>query len=148
MGGFKKSSINLRNSKLSQVATEYLILMTFVTFAVLSILLVAFFYGSSIRDSIRMTQLSNFANKLVSTAESVFYSGEPSRATITAYLPEGVSEINLTDNDLIFSIQTSTGITRISFTSNVPVCGSIGMESGLKKIKIIAEQSNVNLTQI
>jgi len=96
--------------------------MGFVTFVIIGILGVALFYSGGIKDRIKITQMTNCANKIISSAESVFYAGSPSKATITCYLPEGIQNIYIdTDgtSDLIFELQTSTGRSTTSFTSNV-----------------------------
>ena len=129
--------------KTAQVSMEYLIIVGFVTFVVICILGIALIYSGAIKDRIKMTQLNNFANKIISTSESVFYAGAPSKATISVYLPENVYEILISENSLIISIQTSTGKDKTAFSSSVPISGSIDTSSGLKKIKIEAEENNI-----
>jgi hypothetical protein len=97
--------------------------MGFVTFVIIAVLAIALFYSGGIRDRIKVTQMANCANKIISTAESVFYSGYPSKATITCYLPEGIQNIFIDTSDyksdLVFMLQSSTGKTTTSFASNV-----------------------------
>jgi len=125
--------------KKSQVSIEYIIIVGFVTFVLLSTLAMAFLYSGTIKDQIKITQLTNFANKVTSSAEAVFYSGKPSKATITTYFPEGVLSASIVENSLLFSIQTSTGVNIISFSSNVPIFGTLSTSSGIKKIQITAQ---------
>lgn len=124
----------------SQVSIEYIIVVGFVTVILIGILGIAFFYSGTIKDNIKIAQVTNFANKLTSTAESVFYAGKPSKATITSYLPDGVKQIDILENTLFFTIQTNSGITKISFTSSVPISGNLNSGQGVKKIKIVAEE--------
>jgi len=126
----------------SQISFEYLIIMGFVTFVIIGVLGIALFYSGSIKDRIKITQMTDCANKIISTAESVFYSGYPSRATISCYLPEGIQDPIIIDgNELVFKLQTSTGKSTTSFASNVQLAGSIMATPGLKKIKL---EANVN----
>jgi len=133
--------------KKSQISLEYLIIVGFVSFVIIGILGIALIYSGSVKDRIKLTQLENFANKVVTGAESVFYSGEPSKITISAYLPENVEEITISDYSLIFSIQTNSGVTRVMYTSKVPVTGIISTNSGLKRIQITAEETRAVITQ-
>jgi len=114
---------NLPKSKHSQISFEYLIIMGFVTFVIIGVLAIALFYSGGIRDRIKVTQMANCANKIISSAESVFYSGYPSKATITCYLPEGIQDILIDTfnykSDLVFVLQSSTGKTTTSFASNI-----------------------------
>ena len=135
--------------KRGQISTEYLIVVGFVGFLVLSVLGIAYYYTNSIRDQIRMNQLQSFGNKIITSAESVYYSGVPSRSTINAYLPDGVSSIIVADREIIFSISTSTGINTLSFRSNVKLrlIGQISMGEGSKRIQMDALEDEVTLTQ-
>lgn len=129
--------------KKAQISVEYLIILGFLIFVVISILGVAFFYAGNVRDKIVMSQVTSFANKVVSTAESVFYSGEPSKATISGYIPQEVRDIEILEDSLIIDVQTSAGVSKVSFSSEVPITGSITSDQGIKKIKIEAVGNQV-----
>ena len=135
-----------------QISTEYLIIVGFIMFLIISILGFSLFYSDQIRDRVKLNQLQNFANKLVSSAEQVFYSGEPSKTTITAYLPSGVQSITIppapNNKEIIFSIQTSSGLTIISFSSNVPIgSSSLSNNEGVKRIVVTAGATEVGLAE-
>ena len=125
---------------------EFLILMGFLTLVTIGILSIGYVYGDTINDRIKSTQVSNFANKIITTAETVFYSGEPSKATISAHLPEGVSDIEIIDDTVIISYNLASGQNKISFSSNVPIAevttNEISARSGLKNIVITANQTH------
>ena len=135
-----------KKAKHSQISFEYLIIIGFITFVIIGILGIALFYSGGIRDRIKITQMSDCANKIISTAESVFYSGSPSRATISCYLPEGIQEITVYDDAISFSLQTSTGDSVTEFSSNVQLYGSIMATPGLKKIILTAEENRVQIS--
>jgi hypothetical protein len=136
----------LSGSKRSQISMEYIVILGFVMFALVGVLGLAFFYSGTIKDSIRLNQVSNFANKITSTSESVFYYGNPSKATISVYLPDGVENIEISGNDLIISTQTSSGLEKRAFSSNVPLeLGSISLSFGIKKLEIKAEADKVTI---
>src|SRR3989344_8898959 len=111
--------------KRGQISVEYLIVIGFVVFLVISILGIATYYAASIRDRIKINQLDNFANKVVSNAEVVYFAGEPSKTTVTAHLPGGVESIEFeNDNGIIFIvlvISTNSGPTTKAFPSSVPI---------------------------
>lgn len=130
---------NLLKSKRSQISFEYLIVMGFVTFVIIVVLGIALFYSGGIKDRIKITQMTDCANKIISTAESVFYSGYPSRATINCYLPEGIQNVTVYDTAISFGVQTSTGDSVTEFSSNVQLYGEIMATPGLKKIKLDAD---------
>ncbi|MBI2452012.1 hypothetical protein HYV50_02955 [Candidatus Pacearchaeota archaeon] len=124
------------DKKRGQISVEYLIVISFVTFVALSILGIALFYSAEIKDSIKFSQLEQFAKKITSSAERIYYSGEPSRTTISAYLPEGVQAVTIQNKDIIFNVSTSSGTSVIAYSSNVPIQGTITPTPGVKKIKL------------
>lgn len=134
-------------SKTAQVGIEYLIILGLVTFIVTITLGMAFYYSNNSRDVMRISQMQSFSNKVISSAETVFYYGAPAKATINVYLPEGISSIDILENSLVITIQTSTGINKNSFLSNVPISGQISAASGLKKIKLEALSSGVLISK-
>ncbi len=129
--------------KRAQIGIEYMIIIGFVTFAVLSVLSLAFVYSSQIKDRIRLNQVENFATQLVNSAESVFFSGEPSKATIRLYLPEGVENISIDSNYLVITTHTSSGENKQSFKSRVPIQGTISSGEGIKKLSLEAKEDYV-----
>lgn len=130
---------------------EFLILMGFLTFVIIGILSIGYYYSNTISDRMRSSQINNFANKIISTAEIVFYAGKPSKLTISAYLPEGIEEIQIIDNDLIITYSLTTGRNVISFSSEVPMIENISAElsstSGIKNIIIIADTNQAIVGQ-
>ncbi|MEK6847190.1 MAG: hypothetical protein AABY16_03425 [Nanoarchaeota archaeon] len=136
-------------SKRGQISLEYLIVVAFVVFAVIVILGVSLFYTSSAQDQIKLNQLFTFATKITTSAESVYYAGEPSKVTITAFLPDGVQNIEVISNNIVFTIVTSSGTSVIAFESNVPLdsATTILTNEGLKRIVIRAGADRVYVTE-
>jgi len=135
----------------AQVSIEYLLIVGFITFIIMGILGVAFVYSASINDRIKIIQMNNFANKIISSAESVSYAGDPSKTTITAYLPEGVESILIyeaPENLLVISLQSPSGTSTTAYSSNVDISGTLTISSGLKKIEIKAESGVTKINQI
>lgn len=127
----------------AQISMEYLIIVGFVTFIILGILAIALIYSGTIKDRIKLTQITDFANKVTSTADFIYYTGSPSKATVTSYFPKGIESIEITDNSLVFTFQTVTGLNKIGFSSKVPITGTITNNPGIKKIQILAQTSGV-----
>ncbi|MBX4196276.1 hypothetical protein KW805_01685 [Candidatus Pacearchaeota archaeon] len=139
--------INFTDRKRGQISMEYMILVGFISFLIIVSLGSALFYSSQIKDKIKFNQLERFSQKVINSAETVFYAGQPSRATITAYLPQGVQGITLSGTDMIFNVSGSGGVSTISYTSSVPLEGSLSPSDGLKKIIVIAQANSVQLVE-
>ncbi len=136
------------NSKRSQISMEYVVILGFAMIAIIIILGIALFYSSSIKDRIKTIQVNNFGNKIISTAESVYYYGEPSKATIFVYLPEGVKNITLFENNIFISTEIYSGLEKRYFLSNVPIEGNITISPGIKKIVVKAEGNKTRIETI
>ncbi|MEK6895225.1 MAG: hypothetical protein AABX48_01775 [Nanoarchaeota archaeon] len=134
-------------NKNAQISTEYLILVGFVIFVLATAAGFAFFYTQNISDRVKLDQIQGFANKLISSSESVFYAGAPSKITLNAYLPSGIESINIENNSIVFNLSTSSGYTMMSFESNVEISGDLSSSEGLKKIVITAQQNGVNIAE-
>lgn len=130
----------------AQSAIEYLIIIGFVSVAVTTILALAYSYANMSNDKIRVNQIEALADKVISRAESVFYSGQPSQLTVSVYVPKGVEEITLSGKDLIIRIHLSTGEMKRVFTSGVNLEGSISASEGVKNLLIKAEADKVNIS--
>jgi hypothetical protein len=137
----------MTNKKRGQISIEYLVIVSFITFFIIVILGIALLYSSQIRDSVRMSQIEKFSKKIISSAETVFYAGEPSKSTINAYLPEGVTNIQILEKEITLTISLSSGINRISYLSKVPIDGTISTMDGIKKIQVLATSSKSLITE-
>ena len=132
----------------AQIGMEYLMMIGFTTFIILIILGSSMLYSGLIKDKIKMNQLKEFSNKIITSAETIYYAGEPSKITIQVYVPEQVKSIEITSNEMIVTIETNTGTNKLSFPSNVPLEGTISTGSGLKNIQIIAKEDKVEINSV
>ena len=131
--------------KKSQVGIEFIIMFSFLSFVLIVIVSIALFYNLGIKDELKITQVSNYANKIVSTAETVFYYGSPSKATISVYLPENVQSITLTDEGMIIETQLNSGIPKNLYTSAIPLEGNLSTSPGIHKVVITAYDTKVTI---
>lgn len=131
-----------------QISTEYLIVVMFVMFVVIGMVGAGFFYASQTRDSIKFSQLASFAQTLTDSAASVFYAGEPAQITVTPYLPQGVTSIVINNSEILFTVSTSSGVSRISYSSAVPIEGTLSATEGVKRIRLTALPSGVLIAQV
>lgn len=131
------------NKKRGQIGAEYLIVISFILFIVLSTLGIALNYSSKVRDTLKFNQIETFSKKIISKAETVYYAGAPSKTRTTGYLPEGINEITIQDNFIIFNVSTSAGNAVTAFRSNVNLTGTISPTSGVKVIHLDATQNSV-----
>jgi hypothetical protein len=135
------------DAKKSQVSVEYITIVGFVTIVLISLLLIAVSYSNVAKDQMRYIQTEAYAKKVISSAETVYYSGSPSKAAITAYLPEGVQAVELIDNQIVFSLNSKNGMVRNAYSSDVPLEGNLSSSYGIKKIKLEATPNYVRISE-
>lgn len=135
------------NNKRGQISTEYLIVVGFISFLVITVLGIALVYSSQIRERIIFYQVASFAENVISSSESVFFAGEPSQATISAYLPRNVEGVDIIGKDLVFNISTDAGLARIAYSSKVEMQGTISSNEGLKTLVIVAQTDKVTISE-
>ena len=132
-----------------QISIEYLIVLSFVTFLVISILGLSALYIDGIRDTVSFRQLETYADKIVRGSESVYYAGQPSKVSITAYLPAGVTNVQVLREGLLITLVTSSGESRTLFSSAVPLNstdGTLLSGEGLHRIQLTATSDAVRIT--
>jgi len=134
----------MKTKRRGQISIEYLIVLGFATFAITAIVAIVFFYSNSVTDQIRLNHARNFGTNVIDNAESVYFSGEPSKATINPYLPKGIRNISInldgTDYRMFIEVQTNDGKNTLSFTSKVPLVtkdsSQFSMSEGIKNVVI------------
>lgn len=146
----KKEMVSF-NYKRGQSSMEFLILMSFLTFVIMGILTMGYFYSNTINDRMKSSQITNFANKIILTSETVFYAGEPSKATISAHLPIGVNDIEIIDDAIIITYHLVTGQNKVAFSGNVPIVenstAELSSDHGIKNLIITTNSTHAIVTQ-
>ncbi|MDP2925047.1 MAG: hypothetical protein Q8N99_01615 [Nanoarchaeota archaeon] len=146
--GDKNINLNrfVKKTSRAQVAIEYIIIVSFVMFILIGVIATAFYYSGGIKDRIKIIQINNFANKIISTSETIYYYGDPSKATISVYIPEGVNNITVTSNSIVISTYLTTGQEITEFSSKVPLTGSFSFSAGVKTLRLEALSNSVRIS--
>ncbi|MBN2203228.1 MAG: hypothetical protein JW700_03530 [Candidatus Aenigmarchaeota archaeon] len=130
-----------------QAAFEYLILFS-IALLLLGILV---WYSQEMTESNRndmtVANAITAVNKIVDAANIVYTQGNPSQITLSVYIPERVISIDFIGNTIAMKVQIGSQTSDIIASSKAPLQGNIPTSSGTKKIKIIAEENYVNITQ-
>lgn len=138
---------------------EFLIV---IGIAFLVIVPATYFFLNFSRESaeeITFYQFEAIGRDIVSTAESLFYSGESSKTVISLRMPKGIESAAIIDKrELVFNVSTSSGYTdfvffsRVNLTPSVSCGGSVCAieelsSAGVRNIKLTALDSSVQIEQ-
>lgn len=130
-----------------QAAFEYLLLFSIA----LSILGILVWYSQSMternREDITVANAITAVNKIVEASNIVYTQGKPSQITLSVYIPERVSSIEFNSSLIIMKINIGSGSSDIIAMSKAPLQGNISSDSGVKKIRVVAEDNYVNITE-
>jgi len=156
----------MRNKR-GQVGIEYLMIIGFVTLAIMTTILIAYFYMGGMQDKIKADQVEKYAENIINSADSVFFAGHPTKTSITAYLPDSVNEIKIVNDEngyprlLVVDYHLSTGDEVVSFRSRVDLAqastdlddpsnpfGTTAISKGMKRLVIEARGSDVLIKRV
>src|SRR3989338_5936341 len=103
----------------AQSSLEYLLVVA-LTFAII-IPTTYLFYNYSKESSQQITdaQITKLGRSIVDTAETMFYSGQGSKATLELNVPDNIASAVIIDGrELVFNITTTFGVSEIVFFSS------------------------------
>jgi uncharacterized protein (UPF0333 family) len=130
-----------------QAAFEYMVLFA-IALLILGILV---WYSQQIternREDITVANAITAVNKIAEASNIVYTQGKPSQITLSVYIPERVESVEFNNTMIVMKVRIGSGISDIIATSKASLQGNISSDSGLKKIKVIAEENYVNITQ-
>lgn len=128
----------------AQVSIEYLIIIGFVTMISIPMLIIYYDYTTTSNSEIISKQVNNVAQKIVDSAEEVYYLGEPSQTTINAYIPENIEEATIElKKEIVFKVRTKNGLINVIQSSAVNITGSLPITQGKHVITLKAQESDV-----
>ncbi|PIN78445.1 hypothetical protein COV14_03375 [Candidatus Woesearchaeota archaeon CG10_big_fil_rev_8_21_14_0_10_33_12] len=125
----------MRN-KNAQVSVEYVIIVGFILFITIPLILIFYEHTSSTNDQVITSQVDMIAKKVVDSAESVYYLGEPSKTRIKVYMPTNIENVTIDNYEVVFKVKTKSGVTDISQPSSVNISGFISVTKGIHYISI------------
>ncbi|MBI5389207.1 hypothetical protein HZB01_02380 [Candidatus Woesearchaeota archaeon] len=140
----------------AQASVEYILISAFIIMIVLPILFFSYKYSDTSKKEVIASRVQDIGITITDTAEAVYYMGAPARITVTANMPEGISNLSIvgtTAKELLFTLEDGTELAYASlvnitgpYNATGDPCPAICYASGEKRIIILADQQNVNIT--
>lgn len=129
----------------AQAAMEYIVVIGFAMVLAFPLIIIFFTQSQDVTDQLTMNQVREIGRKLISTAESVYYLGEPSQTTLKVYMPSGVENIVIDPdtNELIFNVTIENMYSDVVFKSDIPINGDLDPISGVRYIIVKNVQHTV-----
>jgi len=131
----------------AQISVEYLLIIGFVAVISIPLIIIYYDYTATSNDKIISAQIFQVAQKIVDTAESVYYLGEPSQTTLKVYIPDQVAQATIEqEREVVFKMETKAGISDIVQVSSVNITGALPTTQGIYYITVKAEEDQVLLS--
>jgi len=116
--------------KRGQISVEYLIVVGFVVFIVITMLTIAFFYAASTKDRITITRTQAVGDEVASAASLVGRQGHPSLTTFNIFLPDSLTKAVIREDSgryfVFLTIVTGGGENILSSEIGVETVGTDG----------------------
>ena len=127
--------------KRGQIAIEYITILGFVLVTTMVMTYVFTAHTGTLNDGVAEHQIERIAEKLVDTAEAMYFIGEPSRTTLKLYFPPGVINVTASGRELVFFVQTSRGPDEVVKLSQVNLTGTLPTSPGIHYVQVEAQGS-------
>jgi hypothetical protein len=132
--------------KRCQVAMEYITILGFVAVTTLVMVIIFHAHATVLNDSVVSHQVERLAEKIIDTAEAVYYIGDPSRTKIKLYFPPQITNVTINNRELVFFVKTSFGVDEVVKVSQVNLTGTLPITGGIHYIQVQAQEGEVFLS--
>ena len=130
----------------AQVGMEYMILVGFLVVITIPLILIYNTQYKGTNEEIIANQAEQLGQKIVDTAESIYYLGEPSKTTIKIYMPQNIQNVTVGNNEVVFIVRMSGGRNDVVKVSSIPITGFVSATPGIHTLEIKSEGSYVNIS--
>ena len=115
------------------------------------ILPVTFYANQLVRgykDNTKISLAKNTVDKLGENVDWVFSQGPSAKRTLKIYVPDDVHNISFENNMILFEVNTSVGVSDISYETVPSLNGSLPTTRGYYLVSLTAYANYVNITVV
>ncbi|NQU79185.1 hypothetical protein HQ545_05445 [Candidatus Woesearchaeota archaeon] len=125
---------------------EYLVIVGLVAVLVIPMILIFYTYADKTEDEIITNQLQKIGLRVGDSAEAMYYLGEPSRTRIKAYFPKNIRNVSVGNNEIVFIVNTKSGLDHIVIYTPVPIQGDLDIHAGYHNIHVRSRGNYVEIS--
>ncbi len=130
----------------AQVSVEFLFVVGFAFLMTIPLIIIFYQQSENLDREITASQVDKVASEIRDAADEVYYLGEPSKKTITVYVPESVRFITLDNDKIIFNVSSASGEYQVVKWCAANLIGSIKQHKGIHVVRVQAMTNYVNIT--
>lgn len=121
---------------------EYLLVASFVILLTIPLIIIFTQQSTSFNNEVSLSQTNKALNRIIDSANTVYYLGTPSKRTISVYFPEGINSLTV-ENDSILAIVRRDFV--FSVISDSQLNGTLSNIEGLHTVTIEAKDNFVQI---
>lgn len=130
-----------------QISIEYMAVFAIAALMTFPLILIFSVQSNNVRTDITLSQAEKVATEIINSAKEVYFMGPPAQKTITIEFPEGVKEVTVSSNYILFVLDTNTGTHELYKESTFELQGSIENFRGPHVLIIKAENNRVSIEE-
>lgn len=130
----------------AQVAVEYIIIISLAFVILIPLIVNVNELLRGYNEDTRISLAKNTVKKLGESADWVYSQGKPAKMSLEIYIPEGITEVSLDNNTILFKIKTSAGVSDVYYETVAPLSGSIPTTNGYYLVCLAAYDDYVNIS--
>ena len=139
----------------SQYSIEYILIFAFSLLIIIPLIALIHSEYSESKGTLDVSQAKKILDDISVAAQSVYYSGYPSRTTLDMYFPIGLDNISYANvmtpsgakSELVFIFKASGSYSNLVTVMPFRIDSSLGTHSGRRSVVIKVEQNGiVNIT--
>ncbi len=134
--------------KKGQVSTEYLMVVGFSLLILVPVLAAFFLQTQDLQDSVDLNAAKEAVRTIAENADLVYTMGPPTTVVIKVRVPDKVTKVSFQGRQVTMEVETAAGLSDVFETASANMTGNMSAESGTHKLKLTAQSSSVQITEI
>ncbi len=126
---------------------EYITIVALVLFITGPLMYVFYKNTAATQETIDTNQITQIANKIADSAESVYYLGSGAKTTIKVYMPKNVINMSTGNNEISFKMQHQGKQSDFVAYTPINVTGTISFHSGVHYIILESQGAYVEVSE-
>lgn len=132
-------------SKLAQASLEFLMIVSVSLVMSMPLVLIFTNQQDNIRSDIISAQIERVATSVADTADEVYYMGPPAQKTVRIDFPQGINEIKLESNQIIFVMDVGGANYEVVREVVGTLEGNVSSGEGTKSLRFVSLQDGVRI---
>ncbi len=134
-----------RGKSKAQISMEFLLVIGFAFLMTIPLIVIFYQQSESLTTDITASQIDKVASEIRDAADEVYYLGPPSKKTITVYFPEGIKQVNITNNTITFVVSSSGGNFDLVKWAATNLTGTLKTHKGIHQVTVEAQNTAVDI---